>query len=106
MQFNLFLELVKRERPKICAASKALEAWLSPDSITSAPIGNKQRLSIEVEVPSTINKVEDIADSEDEGTDNMEDVSHSLVSSTSTIPPSLLCQITLLELFHPITCSR
>ena len=87
-------------------ASKALKAWLGLDSIASAPISNKQRLSIKVEVLSTINKVEDITDSEDEGMDDMEDVSHSLVSSTSTILPSLLCQITLLELFYPVTCSR
>ena len=106
VQFNLFLELVKRERPKIYVVSKTLKAQLSLDSIASALISNKQRLSIKVEVPSTINKVEDIADSEDKGTDNIEDVSHSLVSSTSIILPLLLCQMTLLELFYPITCSR
>jgi hypothetical protein len=62
----VFVNVVKRERPDLCAASKALEAWLGLEGIAGGPINGKQMLSIEAEGPATIYEVEEVGDSEEE----------------------------------------
>ncbi|KAF1933792.1 uncharacterized protein M421DRAFT_28443, partial [Didymella exigua CBS 183.55] len=61
-QLHVWIELLKKERPDICAASKALESWLGPDGIAGGPINEKQTLCIEAEAPVTIYEVEEIQD--------------------------------------------
>jgi hypothetical protein len=100
-QLGVFVNLVKRERPDLCAASKALEAWLGPDGIAGGPISEKQTLSIEAEAPATIYEVEEIQDSEDEDIEDVAKSPGSLHSQESVAPPERLRQMTLLELFHP-----
>ncbi|KAL5371384.1 hypothetical protein DPSP01_014303 [Paraphaeosphaeria sporulosa] len=104
-QLAIWMDLVKRERQEIYAASKALESWLGPEGIAGGPISGKQTLSIKAEAPATIYKVQD---SEDDGTNDETDGSvddsvneHAQASPTPT-PASRLRQLTLPELFHPI----
>jgi hypothetical protein len=96
-QLDTFLDLVKRERPDICDASKALEAWLGPEGITGAPIAKKQRLSIEMDAPAMAWEIEEIPDSEGEEMD----VSGSPVTNTPSLMP--VREMSLLELFHPVS---
>jgi hypothetical protein len=100
-QLEVFINLVKREQPDLCAASKALEAWLGPDGIAGGPISEKQMLSIEAEAPATIYEVEEIQDSEDEDIENVAENLGPLHSQVSVAPHKRLRQMTLLELFHP-----
>ncbi|KAL1793796.1 hypothetical protein ACET3X_000001 [Alternaria dauci] len=96
-QRDVFLELVKRERPEICTASRALEAWLGPDGITGAPIAGKERLSIEANALATAVGLTEIPDSEAED-DTDSDASESIPAS-----PAPLRQMSVLELFCPVS---
>ncbi|KAK7178860.1 hypothetical protein PSPO01_15081, partial [Paraphaeosphaeria sporulosa] len=104
-QLAVWMDLVKRERQEIYAASKALESWLGPEGIAGGPISGKQTLSIEAEAPATIYEVQD---SEDDGTDDETDgsvddsVDEHAQASPTPAPASRLRQLTLPELFHPI----
>jgi hypothetical protein len=101
-QLQVFVNVVKRERPDLCAASKALEAWLGPEGIAGGPINGKQMLSIEAEGPATIHEVEEVGDSEEEDSvDSVEDRDES-DSQDDTAQPKQLRQTTLIELFHPL----
>ncbi|UPX11858.1 uncharacterized protein EKO05_0002442 [Ascochyta rabiei] len=104
-QLHVWIELLKKECPDICAASKALKNWLGPEGIAGGPINEKKTLSIEAEAPATIYEVEEIQDSEDDETDNSVDDStreQSHASPKSPTPAPRLRQLTLLELFHPV----
>ena len=101
-QLHVFIELVKKERPDLCAASKALEDWLGPEGIAGGPIGEKKTLSIEAEAPATIYEVEEIQDSEDDEVNESVEVSQSQATPKSPAPAPQLRQLTLLELFHPV----
>ncbi|KAF1923102.1 uncharacterized protein M421DRAFT_49791, partial [Didymella exigua CBS 183.55] len=61
---HLWMELVKKERPDVCAASKVLDDWLGPEGISGGPISGKQTLSIELDIPLDP-VVEEVEDSED-----------------------------------------
>ncbi|UPX17235.1 uncharacterized protein EKO05_0007601 [Ascochyta rabiei] len=104
-QLHVWIELLKKECPDICAASKALKNWLGPEGIAGGPINEKKTLSIEAEAPATIYEVEEIQDSKDDETDNSVDDStreQSHASPKSPTPAPRLRQLTLLELFHPV----
>ncbi|UPX21362.1 uncharacterized protein EKO05_0011548 [Ascochyta rabiei] len=104
-QLHVWIKLLKKECPDICAASKALKNWLGPEGIAGGPINEKKTLSIEAEAPATIYEVEEIQDSEDDETDNSVDDStreQSHASPKSPTPAPRLRQLTLLELFHPV----
>jgi hypothetical protein len=103
-ELDTFVNLVKRERPDLCAASKALEGWLGPDGIAGGSISGKVTLSIEAEWPATTGQVEEVEDSEEE--DDIDEAVGVLQSPTatqeSTASPAPLRQMSLLELFHPV----
>ena len=104
-QLGVFLELVKRERPEICDASRALEAWLGPEGIAGASLSGKEQLSIEAGSAPTLLQVEEVADSEDEGDEEEEGVLQDPASQESNETASSqapLRQMSLLELFHPV----
>jgi hypothetical protein len=98
-QLDVFLALVQRERPELCAAGKVLETWLGPDGISGAPISGKQKLSIETGALATVYEIEEIPDSEDEDEDTR--IFRSPMSVNGTASPAPPPQMTLLELFHP-----
>lgn len=99
-ELHVWIELVKKERPDICDASKALETWLGPEGISGGPISEKKTLSIEAGAPTSIYEVEEVQDSEDDdqGVEGL-DTQATLKSPTPTLK---LRQLTLLELFNPL----
>ncbi|KAF1977495.1 hypothetical protein BU23DRAFT_416035, partial [Bimuria novae-zelandiae CBS 107.79] len=70
--------------------------------IASGSISGKKTLSIDAEAPATIYEVEEIQDSEDDGTDESVVASQSQAIVNSPAPAQQLRQLSLLELFHPI----
>lgn len=101
-QLQVFIDLVKRERPDLCAASQSLDAWLGPDGIAGGPISGKQTLSIEAQAPTSVYEVEEIQDSEDEDIEEVMETEAPLDTQETVAPPAQLRQMTLLELFHPV----
>jgi hypothetical protein len=104
-QLDVFVELVKRERPELCAASKALELWLGPDGVAGGSISGKQTLSIEAGPPAAVYEVEEIPDSDnsdDDDGDEPIEITRSPMALESSAPGARLRQMSLLELFHPL----
>lgn len=98
---DAWIELVKKIRPDVCAASKALENWLGPEGIAGCPIGEKEMLGIEADAPTASCAIEEILDSEDDDNSVVE-LSQAHASPVSSIADAPLRQMTLLELFHPV----
>lgn len=102
-QLQVFIDVVRRERPNLYIASRALETWLGPEGIAGGPISGKRMLEIEAESPSVVHEVEEIQDSEDE-----DDLSESLelttvhVEEAGVTPLTRFRQMTLIELFNPL----
>ncbi|USP80404.1 hypothetical protein yc1106_07678 [Curvularia clavata] len=102
-ELGVFIDVVKRERPDLVEASKALESWLGPDGIAGGPISQKQALGIESNMPLVCYEIEEVADSEDNDDDNESfGTLQSLATPESTAAPAPLRQMSLLELFHPV----
>ncbi|KAK7177487.1 hypothetical protein PSPO01_16461 [Paraphaeosphaeria sporulosa] len=107
-QLAVWVELVKKERQDIYKASKTLESWLGPEGIAGGPISGKQTLSIEAEAPAAVHEIDEVRDSEDEGTeDEIEGgvdsgVDEQAHASPTPAPALRLRQLTLPELFDPI----
>lgn len=104
----VFIELVKKVRPDVCAATKAFDAWLGPEGIAGGPIGAKKTLSIELDAPASTAEVYEILDSESEEEEEDDDDDDRIAIQTSQLlpPKSMgqrsLRQTTLLELFHTV----
>ena len=90
-QLDVFIEVVKRERPDLCAASKAVEAWLGLEGIAGGPISGRQMLSIEVDALTTIYEVEEVEDSEDEGLLSAEEKSDDKDLLEGAVQPKRFC---------------
>jgi len=106
-QLDVFVNVVKRERPDLCAASKALEAWLGPDGIAGGPISGKRMLSIEAEPPAAAYEVHEVADSDDaemlvSEEDSEEEGVEEEGAEEDVAQPRRFRQMTLTELFHPL----
>ncbi len=61
----MFVKVVKHKQLDICAASKAVKAWLGLEGIASRLISSRQMLSIKANTLTTIYKVEEVKDSKD-----------------------------------------
>jgi len=103
LQLNVFIKLVKREQPDLCAASRALEEWLGADAIAGGPIHNRSILSIETHAPASLYEVVEVPDSEDEE-DSLVLINDLAEPESSVAPVTLkkhLRQRKLTELFTP-----
>ena len=104
---DVFIELVRRERPDVCLAAKQFDEWLGPEGIAGGEIKGKSALSIEAKLPETTYEVEEIGDSEDESEDEDEEadgrveIAQPHVCSQSA-PAASLRQTTLPELFTAV----
>lgn len=105
-QLEVFVSVVKRERPDLCAASKALETWLGPEGIAGGSISSKQMLSIEAEAPPTIYEVEEVEDSEEEEMLDTIESADNESSHDDNTGPKRFRQMTLTELFHPFSAVK
>jgi hypothetical protein len=102
-EFNVWLALVKKEKPDVFKAAQILDSWLGPEGIAGGTIGGKTPLGIEAEPGMPIYEIEEIGDSEDSGDDSVSvgaSQFQALPEHRSRTPQ--LRQSTLLELFHPI----
>ena len=61
---DVFIELVRRERPDVCLAAKQFSEWLGADGIAGGPIDQKETLIIELNALQTARETEEIQDSE------------------------------------------
>lgn len=101
---DVFIALVKKERPDVCLAAKQFDEWLGPEGIAGGEIKGKTTLSIEVKAPERSRGVEEIGDSEydsgeeDEEADGRIEVAQPHARSQSALDVSLR-QTTLPELF-------
>ncbi|KAF2629493.1 hypothetical protein BU25DRAFT_310213, partial [Macroventuria anomochaeta] len=62
---DIFIDLVKRERPDVCLAAKQFDEWLGPEGIAGGNINSKKMLSIELRDTSTsrqLVEVEEVGD--------------------------------------------
>jgi len=104
---DVFIGLVKRERPDVCLAAKQFDEWLGPEGIAGGEIKGKVALGIEVKPPETTYEVEEIGDSEDESedesnnTDGRVEIAQLQVRPLSA-PAAALRQTTLPELFKTV----
>lgn len=106
---EVFIKLLKRERPDVCLAAKQFDEWLGPEGIAGGDIKGKKTLSIELNAPGTTHRVEEIEDSDDDGDveddddDNNErvEIIQSQARSKSA-PAASLRQTTLPELFKAV----
>ncbi|KAH6613177.1 hypothetical protein C7974DRAFT_405302 [Boeremia exigua] len=106
---DVFIELVRKERPDVCLAAKQFDEWLGPEGIAGGEIKGKKTLSIEVKAPETTCEVEEIKDSEDDSEEEEEEeeadrrveIAQSQVRFKSA-PAASLRQTTLPELFKAI----
>ena len=73
-QLQIFLQLVQREKPELCAATKALDEWLGPDAIAGGSIATRGKLRIESEAPALFNRLKEIPDSNNDDSDSIPDV--------------------------------
>ena len=92
---------MKKIRPDVCAASKALENWLGPEGIARCPIGEKEMLGIKADALTASCVIEEILDSKEDDNSVVE-LSQAHASPVSSIADAPLRQMTLLELFHPV----
>jgi hypothetical protein len=104
---DVFIELVKRERPDVCLAARQFDEWLGPDGIAGGEIKGKAALSIESKPLETTDKVEEIRDSEGESDSEGEDADGrveiaQLQVRSQSAPAAALRQTTLPELFKAV----
>lgn len=85
----LWLDLIKRVNPDACAASRALDAWIGNEGIQG-------REKLYIEEKGSASQVEEIIDSADEESSDIEASAEPMKSSARR-----LRQLTLLELFRP-----
>ena len=97
---GLWVQLVKRERPNVCAAAKALDSWLGPEGIAGGPISGKTALCLEIDLP--VGSVVEVEDSEDNTSDEGSQPTQSQATPIATMPVRGIRQMTLEELFKPL----
>jgi hypothetical protein len=90
----LWLQLIKRVNPDACAASRALDNWIGNEGIQGGPIQGREKLYIEDKGSAL--QVEEVVDSTDEESSDVESSLQPVKSSARR-----LRQPTLLELFKP-----
>lgn len=90
----LWLDLIERVNPDACAASRALDAWIGNEGLQGGPIQGREKLYIEEN--GSASQVEEVVDSTDEESSDVESSAESVKSSARR-----LRQLTLLELFRP-----
>lgn len=61
---EVFIDLVRKERPDVCLAAKQFGEWLGPGGIAGGPIDQKETLSIELNASQIARDAEEIQDSE------------------------------------------
>jgi hypothetical protein len=98
----IFIDLVKRERPDVCAAAKAFEEWLGPEGIAGGPLGGKKRLGIELDTPPVTAEVYEVLDTDSEGEDDLAETQTQLVRKSPAVYQRSLRQTSLLDLFHTV----
>lgn len=108
---DVFIELLKRERRDVCLAAKQFDEWLGPEGIAGGDIKGKKRLSIELNAPGAVHRIEEVSDSdadsdiEDDGGDDDGDGRIEIVQSqmrSKSAPAASLRQTTLPELFTAV----
>lgn len=98
---QVFIRLVRRERPDVCLAARQFDTWLGLEGIAGGAIGGKKTLGIELDVPEVACEVQEINDSEDEADDRVEIVQPP-IRLNSRVPAASLRQTTLPELFKAV----
>lgn len=99
---HVWIDLVKKERPDVCAVSRVLDSWLGPEGILGGPISGKQTLSIELDIP-TYPVVTGVDDSEDDEVgEDIQALQTQAPSKSHSTPSQNMCQMSLLELFRPV----
>lgn len=63
---DVFIELLRRERPDVCLAAKQFDEWLGPEGIAGGDIKEKKRLRIELNAPDAVHRIEEVGDSDDD----------------------------------------
>lgn len=111
-QLQIFLQLVQREKPELCAATKALDEWLGPDAIAGGSIATRERLRIESEAPALLHRLKEIPDSDNDDGDSIPDVMYDSdnsvqvlstpmrASSEDDVEDALQTEVGLLDLFR------
>lgn len=97
---SLWIELVKKECPDVCAAAKALENWLGPEGIAGGYISSKETLYLESDIPT--NSIVEIEDSEDESSDESCTPTQLQTTPLASVSIKGIRQMSLLELFKPL----
>lgn len=83
---HAWIDLVKRERPDVGAASRVLDNWLRPEGILGWSISGTLTLSMELDIP-TYPVVEDVDDSEvDEEPEDMQAFQTQATSKSHSTP--------------------
>lgn len=101
---DVFIELVKKERPDVCLAAKQFDEWLGPEGIAGGEIKRKTTLSIEIKVLERSRGAEEIRDSEDDSGEEDEEADGRIEVAQSqarwqSVSDASLRQTTLPELF-------
>lgn len=104
--WHIWLKLVVKVNPEAHKASMALDAWLGSEGISGGSISEKATLSIEANMPMSATQVEEIEDSEVEGSEgggDEDDVEPAPARKTAKSPAPVrpMRQLTLLELCKP-----
>jgi hypothetical protein len=112
---DVFIKLLKRERPDVCLATKQFDEWLGPEGIAGGDIKGKKRLNIELNAPGAVHRIEEVSDSDgdsDDGSDIEDDSGDNdgnrqikivqLQMQLKSAPAASLRQTTLPKLFTAI----
>lgn len=97
---GLWVQLVRKERPDVCAAAEALDSWLGPDGIAGGPISGKTALCLEMDPP--VGSVVEVEDSEGDTSDDSSQPTQTQATPMATTPVRGIRQMTLEELFKPL----
>ena len=93
----VFVDLVKKERPDVCAAAKAFDDWLGPEGIAGGPLGGRKTLAIELDAPPSTADAYQVLDTDSDEEDLAGTQTHLLQGS-----PAVHQRTSLLELFHTV----
>lgn len=96
LEWDLWLQLVKKIEPDVCTASRKLDAWLGAEGIEGGPIKDKEPLCIESGPAAVVGEVEELPNSDVESDSGVESDGE---DATAGAPCRPLRQLTLLELF-------
>ena len=105
---DVFIKLVKKERPDVCVAAKQFDEWLGPEGIAGGDIKGKAALSIEVKPPQAVCEVREMGDSEEDSDEDNEAANGRVqvaqpLACSQRAPAANLRQTTLPELFQTVS---